>query len=254
MIRPTIGITARRIPDKGDRERRQNVSVGCGHAYLKEVVRAGGAPLLLPPTREIGNIRAAMSALDGLLLTGGGDVDPSEYGAKRSPKTRRIDRARDRTEIESIRLALRVGQPIVAICRGIQVLNVALGGDLIQDIETEVKGAKRHSDPAPRHTIEVEANSLLASLIGGGQIRVNSSHHQAVGRLGKGLRVVARAPDGVIEAVEMDDRSPVLGVQFHPERMAEKDPRFQAIFNWLIREAQKFRSAALAAGRRSRQR
>ncbi|MBM3335125.1 gamma-glutamyl-gamma-aminobutyrate hydrolase family protein, partial [Candidatus Sumerlaeota bacterium] len=245
MIRPLIGITAGHIAGDSDGKRGQSDSVGSRRAYLDVIVRAGGAPLLLPPTAERASIRAAMSVLDGLLLTGGGDVAPSEYDAKRSPKTRCIDRARDRTEIRAVRLALGAGQPVLAICRGIQVLNVALGGDLIQDIETEIAGAIRHcgSDPTPTvsHTITVEANNLLASLIGAGEVEVNSSHHQAAGQLGKGLRVVARAPDGVVEAIEMDDRSPALGVQFHPERMAEEQPRFQTLFNWFVEQARRCR-------------
>jgi putative glutamine amidotransferase len=221
------------------------VAVGTGRAYVNEIVRAGGAPLLLPLVAERDAVRAMIEAVDGLLLTGGGDVSSLEFGAEPVPGVRLIDPARDRMEIDAIRRAARRSLPILGICRGIQLLNVALGGDLVQDIPTQIKGAIRHwsSDLAPSlsHTIRVEPKSILASLIGEGRVAVDSSHHQAVGRPGKGLRVTAHATDGVVEAIEAEDRRPILGVQFHPEEIAGEHPRFRAIFEWLVKQARRFR-------------
>jgi len=245
MKRPVIGITAGLILREAGRDSSQYVSVGCGRSYVTEVVRAGGLAVLLPPVAEREAARTAVETMNGLLLSGGGDLASLEFGAEPHPRVRLVDPARDRMEIEAIRLAWRRGLPILGICRGIQVLNVALGGDLIQDIPAQVKGAIRHwsSDLAPclSHSVKVEKQSLLASLLGAGKVAVNSSHHQAVGgRLAKGLRVTARAADGVIEAIEADDGRPVLGVQFHPEDIAGEHPRFRAIFDWLIAQARRY--------------
>ncbi|MCX8037890.1 MAG: gamma-glutamyl-gamma-aminobutyrate hydrolase family protein [Candidatus Sumerlaeia bacterium] len=242
---PIIGITAGRILGDGSRERRQYVWFGTGRPYAVEVARAGGAPLLLPPLADSRILRATLPRLDGLLLSGGGDIAPELFGAEPHPATNLIDPDRDCTEIEAVRWALRQGLPVLAICRGIQVLNVALGGDLIQDIPTQVANAVRHSGAdltaCLSHSICVEKDSLLASLIGAGRVLVNSSHHQAAGRVGRGLRVTATAPDGVIEALESDRGAPVLAVQFHPEDVAGEHPRFRALFQWLVEAARRFR-------------
>jgi len=245
MIRPLIGITAGHILGESSRERRQSVSVGCGRSYVTEVVRAGGLAVLLPPVAEREAVRAAVEAVDALLLTGGGDIASLEFGAEPHPNVKLIDSVRDRMEIEAVHVAVKREMPILGICHGIQILNVALGGDLVQDIPTQIKGAIRHwsSDllPCLSHTINVEARSLLASLIGAGKVAVNSRHHQAVGKLGKRLRVVAEAPDGVIEAIQADNGRPVLGVQFHPEEAAGEYPRFRPIFDWLVAQARRYR-------------
>jgi len=244
MARPLIGITGGIIYGGGNRLRRQEAFFGCGAAYVEQVAGSGGTPLVIPPTTERKALAPALESLDALLLSGGGDLSSLEFGAEPSPAVRYIDPPRDRTEIEAVRFAVRRRMPILAICRGIQVLNVALGGDLVQDIASEIANPIRHWStdllPGLTHTIEVEKGSLLASLVGAGRIAVNSTHHQAVGRLGRGLVVTARAPDGVIEAIEARDRSPILGIQFHPEEIAGEHGRFRSIFDWLVREGRRY--------------
>jgi len=207
------------------------------------VERSGGAPVLLPLTADTTVIEAAMSALHGLLLSGGGDIVSLEFGEEPHPENTFQDPTRDRMEIEATRIALRRGIPILGICRGIQLLNVALGGTLVQHIPDEFRNAVLHRararDVTLVHSIEIEPGSLLARVLGATRTAVNSFHHQAVKRLGKGLRVNCRAPDGVIEGVESDDGRPMLAVQCHPEDCCVRYPLFQKIFDWLVEEARK---------------
>jgi len=237
MIRPLIGITVGRFLDKDKRKR-----IGCGPAYINEVALAGGSVVLLPPVAEDGSAQAMIEAVDGLLFAGGGDVHGSEFGQPHHPKANEPDRDRDRLELEAARLGAKRGLPMLGICRGIQLLNIALGGDLIQDIPSLVTTDTQHDSKRPlAHTIAVERKSLIASLIGPGTVEVNSRHHQALGRMARGLRVAARASDGIIEAVEADDGRPILGVQFHPEDIAADYPKFRTIFEWLVTQARRFR-------------
>lgn len=245
MVRPLIGVTAGHILGSAERQRRQDVSFGCGKSFVTEVVAAGGAATLLPPSEQRDVVRAMMERVDGLLLSGGGDISALEFGAEPHPNIRIVDPPRDRMEIEATRLAVRRGIPVLGICRGIQILNVALGGGLVQDIAAEIENPVRHwaldLTPSLSHTIDVEADSILASLIGKGRIAVTSIHHQAAGRVAKGLRVTARAPDGVIEAIESSDGRPILTVQFHPEEDAGDRSRFATIFAWFIQQARRYR-------------
>ena len=237
MVRPLIGITAARNTGTDGRER-----FGCGVPYIAQIERAGGSPVLLPPVAGRDLARAAIEAVDGLLIPGGGDIVLSAFDGKRHRKPRSPDLDRDRVEIAAIRLARRRGLPILGICYGIQILNFALGGDLIEDIPTNVAGASEHDSRSFLvHTIETEPNSLIARLIGKKTVKVNSRHHQAVGRAARGMRATARAADGVVEAIEASDGRPILGVQFHPEDLADEHHEFRAIFDWLVKEALRFR-------------
>ena len=241
MTRPLIGLTSGRHLEPAERGRMQDVVAGCSIAYVREVERAGGTPLILPVTTDPATVERAIASLDGLLLTGGGDVDPVLLGEDPHPRVRLVDPERDATEVAAIRAAVREGAPILGICRGIQILNVALGGKLIQHIDEGRPGAVCHSQhsvvPGPSHPIDVVAGSLLAGLVGEGRHWVNSHHHQAVGELAPGLVATARASDGIVEAVESSEGKPILGVQFHPERTAEKDPESRAFFRWLVDRA-----------------
>jgi putative glutamine amidotransferase len=205
--------------------------------YVAGVVRAGGVPILLPPVPDEA-ARAALDGLDGLLLTGGGDVDPACYGAGRQPETELVDRERDETEAVQIAGARARGLPILGICRGAQMLNVAAGGRLHQHLDDR---PIRHKDPGRRdqevHQVAVEPGSRLAGLAGTTTVAVNSIHHQGIAELGAGLRVVGRAPDGVIEALESEDGA-VLAVQWHPECLADS-PVSRALFGWLVAEARR---------------
>lgn len=211
-------------------------------SYCEALTAAGGVPLLVPPASEP-LLCAAYRRLDGLLLAGGGDVAPERYGAANSGKVKFVNAERDALELTLTRWALADGLPILAICRGIQLLNVAAGGSLLQDIPSDVAGALAHQDdePAPHraHAMEVTAGSRLATIYADGHdgsaplvIGVNSRHHQAIDRLAEGFRVTARAADGIIEAIEPADAADrfVLGVQWHPEDLAPHDAATRALF------------------------
>lgn len=203
--------------------------------YLESVRRAGATPREL----TLADQPAAVAAeVDGLLLTGGGDIDPALYGAAPHSTFSAAEPGRDAFEIALVRAVLEAGKPVFAICRGMQVLNVALGGDLVQDIPTEVNGAAHHDVREPRYALAHEVWTTQGSrfstlmrekLVDGESCQVNSRHHQAVKHLGAGLEVVATAPDGVIEAVERPGAF-CLGVQWHPEnfwRTGEFRPLFE---------------------------
>jgi gamma-glutamyl-gamma-aminobutyrate hydrolase PuuD len=224
-----IGISVGRLPP-GRRDRD-----GADHDYGAAVVLAGGSPVLLPATAG-SDAEAVTARIDGLLLSGGGDVDPARYGDSASPATRGVDGVRDGVEVELLRGALARDLPVLAICRGAQLLNVALGGTLHQHLP-DVTGVD-HLHPEPRsflaHRVKVEAGSILRQVVGVDQFEVNSMHHQAVDALAPGLRVGARAPDGIVEAVEDPDRR-LLGVQWHPENLAAAGGAHLALFAWLTR-------------------
>ncbi len=236
MSRPIIAVTAGRHSVGKRPSESQDASVGSGVQYVDAVLLSGGAPVLLPPTDDREAIAAVICRVDALLLSGGGDVDPLSYGEEPHPTCARQDPVRDRMEFEAVRLAMGARLPILGICRGIQVLNVALGGTLIQDVPSQVSGAVEHA-PKKVHAIAIEPGSLLARVLGTRALEVNSRHHQAVKDVAAGLRVNARGPDGVIEGLEADDGRPILAVQCHPETVAAQYPIFQKIFDWIVAEA-----------------
>ena len=214
--------------------------------YVNSVAGAGGEPVVLP--LDLSNVEAAQLAksCDGILLPGSpADVDPQKYSQPAHPKTAASDAARDNLDELLLQDAHNMRKPILAICYGTQTLNVWRNGSLVQHIESPVQHAR--PDGAPRtvvieHSAQVEPGSGLAELTGGGEITVNSSHHQAVALAGDALRVVARSPqDGVIEAIEgTNPEHWVLGVQWHPERTFEKNEVSRRIFGKLIEEARAF--------------
>ncbi|MDE3153950.1 MAG: gamma-glutamyl-gamma-aminobutyrate hydrolase family protein [Acidobacteriota bacterium] len=192
--------------------------------YLESVRRNGGEPRVLTPGEIAPD--AALAGIDGLLLTGGADVDPARYGQPRHPSVVDMDAARDEFELVLARRACETGVPVLAICRGMQVLNVALGGTLVQDIPSEMPGAVTHEVPTPPYAIahEVWLNKdtrlwqlMHETLAESDTCPVNSRHHQAVGRIAAGFEVCATAPDGVIEAMERPGAPFCLAVQWHPE-------------------------------------
>lgn len=210
-------------------------------AYAAVVAEAGGLPVLIPALAEPELTACWLERVDGLLLAGGADVDPNHYGEDPLPRLGRITPERDGAELALVRDALAAGMPILGICRGLQVLCVAAGGTLLQDIPSQVPGALKHRQQAPpwygTHDVAVEAGTLLARLLGEGPLRVNSFHHQAVDLVPPGFQAAAAAPDGVVEAVEKGDGSFILGVQWHPETMAAYQPRFMALFAGLVEAA-----------------
>lgn len=241
MKNPIIGLTARNILHNTKDDVSQTITIGINIDYTDSVMRSGGAPILLPRTNDKNIISAVMDKIDGLLLTGGGDVVSLNYGEQPHPKAVYQDPIRDEMELEAIKIAVKKGVPILGICRGIQILNVAFGGTLEQDIPSSVADAVLHytrpRDKYLAHTIEIEKNSLLAKVLGTTKTNVNSWHHQAVKDVGKGLKINSRALDGVIEGIEADDGKPILAVQCHPEDCNQEYPIFKKLFDWLVKEA-----------------
>lgn len=199
--------------------------VGLSTSYLQALKNAGLIPLLLPPVYDSSTAALTLDRVDGLLLTGGGDVDPAYYGATARHDIRGLSRARDESEIALIHAAREKHLPTLAICRGIQVVNVALGGTLVQDIAEDWPGALSHDASARAerlHPVSLEPDSLAARAVKSTTFDVNSLHHQAVDRLAEGLRITGRAPDGVVEAVESTDPDWwALCVQWHPEDLVD---------------------------------
>ena len=237
---PVIGVTCSSILVEGASPRQgQNLS------YLRALIRAGAAPMLIPNLTDESLLRAVYERVDGLLLPGGGDVDPGHFGEAPHEKCGPPDPARDETELTLTRWVMEEGKPLLAICRGIQVLNVALGGSLYQDIAAQVPGAGRHDwHPGyPRnhlpHHVTVTAGSRLAEVASATSLPVNSFHHQALKDVAPGLTITAHAPDGIIEAVEAPGHPFALGVQWHPEELAAEDARAQRLFDALVQACQK---------------
>jgi putative glutamine amidotransferase len=241
-MRPVVGIT---IGD-GTRPGFHALRVDC----VRSVEQAGASPVVLPPLRPE-DAPGLLDRLDGLLLSGGGDVDPALYGAIPHPRLGRVDRRRDDFELALVREALARDLPVLAICRGQQVLNVATGGTLLQDIPSELGGAMNHDAPGRRrnrsHAVAVVPGTRLREIMGRQDLSVNSFHHQAVARSGAGLVVSARCPqDGVIEGLEMPGRRFVVAVQWHPESFWSRPDSFQPLFD---AHAEACRADALVAGR-----
>lgn len=213
-------------------------------SYAAAIEHAGGIALLLPPAAAE-RAAVALEAVDGLLLAGGADVAPERYGSERDPHTGAARVDRDEWELALVRAALARDLPVLAVCRGMQVLNVALGGDLIQHLPDEV-GNDLHCPVVGqhgRHTITTASGSTLAAIIGQGA-EIATYHHQAVGGLGDGLKATAWAGDGVVEAIELADKTWVLGVQWHPEAHAGED-----LFTAFVRACRAHRNTAVAHGR-----
>jgi putative glutamine amidotransferase len=203
--------------------------------YCDAVVRAGGVPVLLPPVEV--DVSLWLARCDGLILAGGGDVDPACYGGRLHATNYGMDRQRDTNELAMVRHALETDLPTFAICRGIQVLNVALGGALIQHIPEMVGETVLHRLPPRKptpHPVAIDPDSRLAEMLECTQCTPISWHHQALGELGRGLRVAAQTADGVVEAVELPEHPELIAVQWHPELSAAEDPIQQRLFNQLV--------------------
>jgi putative glutamine amidotransferase len=243
---PLIGITTYK---SGDGTPAQNTLYALNPLYSHGVVAVGGAPLQIPHGVDTRSLRTIFDHVDGLLLSGGGDVDPAFYHEPTGDEVRGVDRERDEIEIELVRWAVEEGKPVFAICRGIQVMNVALGGSLYQDVLSDMPGAMRHAyvqgEGYPRdflaHDVQLTANSRVAHLLDGDHFPVNSLHHQGIKQLAPELTVVGTAPDGLVEAVEIEGHSFAVGVQWHPEALAPKDAVMRGLFGGLVAAARNSR-------------
>jgi putative glutamine amidotransferase len=241
MVKPVIGLTPTPSTD----------TIGPGtfrryalaSTYTEGVEKANGIPVILPP--QAGNIEQILDRVDGLLFSGGGDIDPTRYGqADVHEKTYGIDEQRDRFELELFKAALGRDMPILCICRGIQIANVALGGTLVQDIASEYSDEIEHRQheagyraPDKSHRVTAEAGSRLHEVYGTTEIESNSFHHQAIRDVADELVVIGRAPDGIIEAVDHPSSSWFLGLQWHPEMMFEEHPEHLKPFEALVNAA-----------------
>lgn len=210
--------------------------------YVDAVRRAGGVPLLLPPGEP--RAESLLARLEGLILTGGGDLDPALYGGAPHPAIYRVDPERDKSEIALVRYGVESALPTLGICRGSQVINVALGGTLIEHLPDVVGETVLHRAP-PReptqHSIKLTPGCHLAKLLLQEEFLAPSWHHQAVRQPAPGLKMVAQAPDGTPEAVEMPDHPWLIGVQWHPELAAAEDPLHQKLFNALVNAASEWK-------------
>lgn len=236
--RPVVAITGRHLAEF-DRWPYSNAIVS-PRGYLNAVARAGGLPVLVDP---VGDPRGILDRVDALVLTGGPDLDPAGYGQVPHPKTYGVDPAIDDFEVALILDALGRELPTLAICRGFQVLNVACGGTLHQHIPDE-PGVEPHGRPGEpnsgrTHAVSIEAGTLLAKVMGTTRTVATCHHHQAAAEIGAGLRVVARADDGIVEGIELEPaRGWLLAVQWHPEDTAGSDPSQQHLFDALVGECE----------------
>lgn len=237
---PVIGLTALRSPDKESFHH-----VLTGH-YLRAVTAAGGFPIVLPslPAR----CDEALDLVSGLLLIGGGDIEGKHLGKENHPRAKFFNPLRDEFELAIIPEAVKRRMPVLGVCRGEQLLNVAMGGTMYQDIGDEQGSDFEHlQEDKPDqavHAVSVAPESCLAAILGTTQVSVNSTHHQAVRDPAPGLAAVAWSQDGVIEAIESCDASRgfILGVQWHPERLAAKQPEQQRLFERFVKAAEHYKS------------
>ena len=211
--------------------------------YVQALVQAGANPVLIPSDLPEDVLGGLVQRLDGMLFSGGGDIEPHHYSAENHPSLSYLDSKRDQVEFFLLENILQSGMPFLAICRGIQVCNVHLGGTLYVDIPSQIPGALKHSySPAEipidflAHRVQVETGSRLAEIVGTSTVDVNSTHHQAIRELAPGLKPVAYSPDELIEAVELGDYGFGLGVQWHPERLVAHAP-MAALFHAFVEAA-----------------
>jgi putative glutamine amidotransferase len=223
MTTPLIGISTSELRSAKEHVNRYQSEppmreMALGLTYPQAVARAGGVPVVIPPFTSDEQIDALLGRVDGICLAGGPDLHPSLYGEEPHPNLGPTEPALDGCELALARMALRRHIPLLCICRGLQALNVARGGTLIQDLP-----GHRQEEPGrvPTHAVRIEPGSLLAEVLGTTEVQVNSFHHQAVDRLGDGLRAVAWSDDGLIEGIEATDRDFALGVQWHAEGLVE---------------------------------
>ena len=240
--RPLIGVTTQSLQAVEGIPAAFPASWVMNRMYLDALVRAGAAPILLPLLPEQPEVmRALYERLDGLLLPGGVDIEPSTFGEAPHPLLRHTDPPRDVVELLLARWALEDGMPVLGLCRGLQILNIAAGGTLFQDVQAQRFGSQKHDYEPPEHTrdflaheVALVSGSRLHALVGAASAAVNSMHHQGIQRLGTGLTATAHAPDGLIEAIEGEGNSFAVAVQWHPESLEPNDEVSRALFREFV--------------------
>jgi putative glutamine amidotransferase len=243
MRKPLIGIGTDIFIEAGHRDRAFVYTT-----YVDSLRRAGAIPVLIPPQPE--NAAEVVSELDGIVLAGGYDCDPAVYGEKPHPTVEPMDERRQQNDMSLAKLARERRIPTLGICLGLQMMNVAAGGTLVQDINSEIETEivhESHPGARLRHDITLEPGTKLAKVLSSRKLNVNSSHHQAVKNVGSGLTVTAKAPDGVIEGLEDPNHPFYMGVQWHPEDMAGESSA-AAIFGAFVDAARRYAAAKQPAG------
>ncbi len=238
-MKPVIGIGGDLQKTTGKRERAFAYST-----YIDSLRRAGAIPVVIPPQPE--NAAEVVAELDGILLAGGDDCDPAVYGEERHPSVEPMDSRRQDNELSLARAARERGIPTLGICLGVQMMNIAAGGSLIQDIDSQMQTDIRHAsqpEKRARHGVTIENGTHLGSILGGGRnLDVNSSHHQAIKGIGRGFRVTAKAPDGIVEGLEDPQHPFYVGVQWHPEDMPG-EASASVLFGAFVEAARKYGEA-----------
>lgn len=231
MRKPLIGLTPA--------SNKEETYLMMNNGYMKAIEQAGGLPVVLPMTNDPAILDAYINQLDGFVLTGGADIDPLLYGQQTQNCCGAIDPVRDAMEVPFAQMLAKQDKPVLGVCRGCQVLNVALGGTMYQDLptnrpESTLAHRQKQPDRFPAHSVDLVDGTLLANILDVSQLMVNSLHHQGIDQIAPSLTACATAPDGLVEAVYLPTHSFFLGVQWHPERMFESDPLSMTLFQTFV--------------------
>jgi len=232
-MKPIIGLTS--LCDYNGKKKLNSLNF----SYINAITKNGGVPIIIPNLKALSDIDRYIDMIDGIVLTGGEDISPLLYGEEPIKEVKYISYTRDQIELELFDRAYESKLPILGICRGLQVVNVALGGTLYQDIHKQIPDALGHLSTyrleGGYHSINILEGTRLYDIFEETTISVNSQHHQSIKALGKDLKISAKADDGVVEAIESTNDSFLLGVQFHPEAMIDEHKEFMGIFDYFIR-------------------
>ncbi len=234
-MRPLIG-----IPCQADYREGSGRPIYCNNrSYVQALEHAGGVPVLIPMVNDVGTLHPLLGKLDGILFSGGSDIQPVHYGEDPHPMLGKVDQKLDELELTMARWALQENVPTLGVCRGMQLMNVALGGTLYQDVQAQVEGSMQHCKrELPRHTlihsICIEEGSKVEEIFGTRELWVNSLHHQAVKELGKGVHISGRAEDGIAELLEVPGKHFAVAAQGHPEEIYPREPVWAKLFTAFV--------------------
>jgi putative glutamine amidotransferase len=253
--RPVIGIPTQNLQSFGNISADLPPSWIMSHRYILTLTAVGGVPWMIPlVVDDLETLRAIYEGLDGVFLPGGADVDPASYNADRHPLCDKSDPPRDQLELLFTKWAAEEGKPVLGVCRGLQIMNLAFGGTLVQDLADQMPGSIKHdyfpfggkySRDYLSHAVNVREGTKLGEIVGSGEVMVNSMHHQGIARVGDGLVASAIAPDGLVEGIEGSGSNFLVGVQWHPEVLTENDERMKRLFAEFIEAATDFRESRI---------